>query len=393
MVGGMARPQKQASKAVSQNVLPKRSSVRGAVSAGRKKAVPVAALFRQLSTPPSSSDLYLWCDYVEVRCLTHPDKRFSRQNLIECLAELDAFSMRDGEDDEVADYDGDDGDYEGEAVDELGQFAERDPIGQDIRDPIPTTDRRESKVSSIFAQLGVRAAVFDNGYPFALDDGLQELRLMEARTGEHGLYLQLLLSASLRLIDPARRAELTDEFESISEKIFRGLMPAGWEVHQFGAKASTRYRGHLYNRLATLADDWRGYLRIKKAHLKTRNSGDGGLDLVAWHPLGADGRVGIPIAAAQCGCTAEEWSLKQLEASPSKLNIDVLHKWATYYFMPQDLLGVIDGQHDWQRRNDVASAIVIDRLRIMRLARQFDADLQYVNLTPAVLEARSYALA
>lgn len=367
--------------------------MRRATASKKGGSSPPAALFRQLSSPPTSSDLFLWCDYVEVRCLTHPDKRFSRQNLLECLAELDAFSMRDGEDDEVGDYDGEQGDYVDEADEELAQYEDNDLIHQDAQDPIPTTDRRESKVASIFAQLGVRAAVFEEGYPFSLDDGLQEISLLEARTGEHGLYLQLLLSASLRLINPQRRAELTSEFESISEKIFRGLMPAGWEVHQFGAKLSTRYRGHLYNRLVKLAGDWRGHLRIKRAHLKTRNSGDGGLDLVAWHPLGADGRVGIPIAAAQCGCTAEEWSLKQLEASPSKLNIDVLHKWATYYFMPQDLLGVIDGQHDWQRRNDVASAIVIDRLRIMRLARQFDADLQYAELTPAVAEARSYALA
>ncbi len=53
---------------------------------------------------------------------------------------------------------------------------------------------------------------------------------------------------------------------------------------------------------------------------------------------------------------------------------------------------VIDGQYDWQRRNDVASAIVIDRLRIMRLARQFHADDIYVHLTPAVQEARGYAV-
>lgn len=389
----MTKPQKLAPKTGSKGFAAKKPAMRRAIASKKGGSSPPAALFRQLSSPPTSSDLFLWCDYVEVRCLTHPDKRFSRQNLLECLAELDAFSMRDGEDDEVGDYDGEQGDYGEEADEELAQYEDNDLIHHDAQDPIPTTDRRESKVASIFAQLGVRAAVFEEGYPFSLDDGLQEICLLEARTGEHGLYLQLLLSASLRLINPQRRSELTSEFESISEKIFRGLMPTGWEVHQFGAKVSTRYRGHLYNRLVKLAGDWRGHLRIKRAHLKTRNSGDGGLDLVAWHPLGADGRVGIPIAAAQCGCTAEEWSLKQLEASPSKLNIDVLHKWATYYFMPQDLLGVIDGQHDWQRRNDVASAIVIDRLRIMRLARQFDADLQYAELTPAVAEARSYALA
>ncbi|MFS8375413.1 hypothetical protein EIQ27_19895 [Xanthomonas campestris pv. armoraciae] len=356
------------------------------------KARMGASLFKQLTIPPSSSDLYLWCDYVEVRCLTHPDKRFSRQNLIECLAELDGFSMRSGNEFDASDDEADETSLADDLDGGEGQLDGVADEDEDDEDPIPKSDRRESKVSSIFAQLGVRSSIFASSYPFTLDAGLQEICLAEPNTGGHGLYLQLLLSASLRLIEKSRRAELTEEFEVISEKIFRGLMPAGWEVHQFGAKAAVRYRGHLFTRLSKLADDWRGHLRIKRAHLKTTNSGDGGLDLVAWHPLGSDGREGIPIAAAQCGCTAEEWSLKQLEASPSKLSIDVLHRWATYYFMPQDLVGVIDGQLDWQRRNDVARAIVIDRLRIVRLAREFDADQTYVNLTPVVQEAKSYAV-
>lgn len=355
-----------------------------------KKVVVKEELFQALSIPPKSSDLYLWCDYVEIRCLVHPDKKFSRQNLLEILAELDAFAIRQDVDEELSEGDFD----ESEEISE-DQDAVDDEIDEDeefFEDVMPITDRRESKVSSIYLQLGVRAKLFGEQYPFRLDDGLQEVGLRELSLGGRCLYLQLLLSASLRLISKARRGELTNEFESISEDIFRGLMPNGWEVHPFGAKASLRYKGHLFERLKSLAKDWRGDLRIKKEHLKTRNSGDGGLDLVAWHPLGEDGRVGLPIAAAQCGCTAEEWSLKQLEASPSKLAIDVLHHWATYYFMPQDLVGIIDGQYDWQRRNDLARAIVIDRLRIVRLASQFGVDGKYLVLSPAVEEAMAYAL-
>jgi hypothetical protein len=105
--------------------------------------------------------------------------------------------------------------------------------------------------------------------------------------------------------------------------------------------------------------------------------------------LGADERIGIPIAAAQCGCSAEEWSLKSLEASPSVLNskIQVHHPWATYYFMPQDLATSQDGMNDWQRRDKLTQSIVVDRLRILRLSREYDITSKYPKPSKQVVEA------
>ena len=42
-----------------------------------------------LTATPSAPKyhLYRWCDYVELRCLTHKDKRFSRDNLQESMLE------------------------------------------------------------------------------------------------------------------------------------------------------------------------------------------------------------------------------------------------------------------------------------------------------------------
>ncbi|MFA1289663.1 hypothetical protein ACDJ03_18270 [Xanthomonas axonopodis pv. nakataecorchori] len=335
-------------------------------------------LFKLLSHPPSSSDAYLWCDYVEIRCIVHPDKRFSRGNLIECVSELQAMEMNASVDEDADDD---------EEVDGSGLQPPADDDGE-----IPVDDKREAWAAALFNQLDARAKLFGDSYPFQLVGSGQELVFTPATNGGVGLYLQLLLSASLRLISNTRRMELTEAFESIAEQIFRGLMPSGWEVHPFGAKASRRYKGHLFTRLTKLAQDWRGDLRLKKRHFKTRNAGDGGLDLVAWHPLGGDGRVGLPLAAAQCGCSAEEWSLKQLEASPAKLNLTVQHPWATYYFMPQDLVDVLDDGLDWQRRSDIAMAIVIDRLRIIRLIVEFGKESDYISLSPAVQEACNYAL-
>ena len=59
-----------------------------------------------------------------------------------------------------------------------------------------------------------------------------------------------------------------------------------------------------------------------------------------------------------------------LEASPARLgaHMHTLHKWDTYYFMPLDLSIVVDGKMDWETLSDFGTAIVIDRLRFIRLA-------------------------
>jgi len=340
-------------------------------------------ILQNLHTMPKSSDAYLWCDYVELRCLAHSDHRFSRGDLLELFDESgdDAPQLIGGADD----------DLNGDADDGFPEDADdhEDAVEADDDDPLPASDRHEAKAADIFKNIAYRASIFGEAYPFCLDVASQEISLRAFAEPSRKLYLQLLLSASLRLVPKTRRHELTEPFEKLSTRIFSCLMPQGWEVHQFGAKGVARYKGHLYSRLVKLAEDLRGTLEVKKHHFKTRNAGDGGLDIVAWHPMGGDTRAGIPIALAQCGCTAEEWSLKSLEASPSVLgaNLTTLHPWATYYFMPQDLVDGRDGQQDWQRRPSLTKCVVIDRIRLIRLAHQYGVAEQCATASERVAEA------
>ena len=347
-------------------------------------------ILQNLDGRPKSSDVYLWCDYIEVRCLAHPDHKFSRGNLLEMVEETAGLTTAGTDlDDEEPDEDNiDDADTES-----AGELNAGDPMeGRSLT----VNDRYEAKVADYFNNLAYRASMFGEAYPFELDASKQELRVRDdINLPLRMLYLQLLLSATLRLVPKARRHELTEPFEALCTKIFSCLMPTGWEVHRFGAKGSTRYRGHLFTRLKKLADDLRGRLEVEKRHFKTNNAGDGGLDIVAWHPLGGDTRVGIPIALAQCGCTAEEWTLKSLEASPSVLgsNLKTQADWATYYFMPQDL---VDGQgerQDWQRRPSLTKCIVIDRMRLVRLAGVYDIVAECANAPDQVQEASQLAIA
>lgn len=384
-------------KASGKKAAPKKE-VGAVTKVAAKKAVVKKAVKKKVAEPildslyllPKASDVYLWCDYIELRCLVHPDKQFSRQDLIEVIDESRSAGVE--QDEAVAD----DSEFdEDEEADEVEDAAEDDGDGDDDADAMPANDKKEARAADLFSSIDARMALFGTAYPFELSDAGHRLVLKADFNEEQSLYLQLLLSSSLKFVPKTRRKELTGPFEGLSAKIFRGLMPAGWEVHQFGAANSTRYHGHLFTRMEALAQDWRANHILKREDYKATNAGDGGLDLVAWHPLGDDGRVGIPIAAAQCGCAATEWQLKPLEASPATLNTKlwVQHPWATYYFMPQDLLKPQDAGSGWQRRDKLVQSIVIDRLRIVRLARQFGITADYAAPSVAVTEAAAMALA
>jgi hypothetical protein len=362
-----------------------------AKKAAKKVAIKkIEALFKKEMARPTASDLYYWCDYIELKCLVDPDHKYSRGRVLELL-------------DDSAQLYGDvtDADNNAQAKDEviLGGDDEEEldeeaflPIGGLVSSTPPSL-QKESRVAGWFANFEYRAAIFGDNYPFELSADSQELSLRDITPKGRQLYLQLLLSSSLRLIPATRWDELTEPFEEISEQIFAKLMPSGWKVHRFGAKGATRYKGLLFSKLQKLAKDLRAPLQLKKEHFKTGNSGDGGLDLVAWHPLG-DARIGIPIALAQCGCTAEEWSKKSLEAAPDALwsHMPAHHRWATYYFMPHDLVVSSGSKQDWQRRPKITACIVIDRLRLMNLAGEYNIIDSCASTPQLITEATGLAL-
>lgn len=351
-----------------------------------KKSKTAEPILDKAMSRPTGSDLYIWCDYIELLCLVDKDRRLSRGRVLELL---DDTAQMHGErtdadvvnpPDVMADADVDDDDDD-------------DP---DAFDGVPpgvghVGTRNEMRVAGWFANLAFRIKLFGDAYPFKLSDDGKELEALPVDTPPRLLYVQMLMSASLRLVPKPRRDELTESFEETSHEIFKQLMPLGWEVHRFGAKGANRYQGLLYDKLVALSKDLRGTFMLKRRDYKPNDRGDGGLDLVAWHPMGDDVREGLPIALAQCGCTSDgdAWSMKSLEASPSKLagKLHVFHPWATYYFMPHDLTEAVGAQIDWQQKAKLTSTIVIDRSRLIGLAKLYGSVDRCATAKVTVTEA------
>ena len=281
-----------------------------------------------LEVPPDTGDPYLWADFAELRTLVHPDRCYSRGDLVGLAKRVEATAAN-------------------------RRF-----------DP-------ETRWRDLISFAAVRRREFgDDTYPFAVsaDQDTLELRAAPSTPQQHS-YLHLLMASLLRHIDAVReRNELARYFEGLSLEVFRHLMPQGAEVHATGAGrgAGARYRGTLLAKMTAMAKDIRAGVNFQARDFKRNDNGDGGIDLVAWHPM-ADARKGIPAALAQCGCSKEDWRFKQLETSHTKLGwkMPIMHPWASYYFLPLDFRHADGG---WANEGDLGGAIIVDRLRLLRIA-------------------------
>lgn len=291
------------------------------------------------------NDEFFWADFIEIRAIVHPDKRFNR-------GELDSV----------------------------------------MRNQAETFTREQSQAKWRLAIDFViqRQVIFGDSYPFKVSEDLDEIIVLnqdlnELNPNQH-MYLSLLLCANIKYVPRDRRAEITRSFEVISLPIFSSLMPKGTHVipNWAGGGEDARYKGSLFEKYRSIANDIRcTTVGIKERDFKPGDHGDGGLDIIAWHPMG-DERDAIPIAFVQCGCSQKEWVAKQLEASYAKLGskLPVTHPWATYYFLPQDLRWM-DG--DWAYKADIGNAVFVDRLRLINLARENDI-INELPLQPYVVE-------
>lgn len=366
-------------------VTPAKKAKAGKAKAAKPKEVkPI--LEREMSRP-TGTDLYIWCDFIELRCLVDKDRKMSRGRLLEILDDTAQMYGEQTDADVVnpADAGGTAAVIEAEDDDDDDAGAGTGHLGT----------RNEVRVAGWFANLAFRAKTFGAAYPFQLSPDGQELEALPVDTKLRELYVQMLMSASLRLVPKDRRDELTESFEATSHHIFQQLMPKGWEVHRFGAKGGSRYQGLLFDKLLALCNDLRGKLLLEITDFKDNDRGDGGLDLVAWHPMAGDEREGLPVALAQCGCTAEAdaWSKKSLEASPARLrpHVHLLHPWSAYYFMPHDLTQASGTTVGWQHKANLTETIVIDRSRLIRLATLYDTVDACVTAQASVTEAIALA--
>lgn len=285
-------------------------------------------MLERLDVPPAGSDSFIWTDYVELRALIHPDGCFSR-------GDLAGIERRN-----------------------------RDLTGHGF-----SVEERWRQLADF---AGIRKLEFNHSYPFEVTDDEDTIVFNFDGSQQQQNYVALLIASCMRNIENTRKAEVARIFEKTCFHIFAKLMPVGSEVRATWANGGIEapYAGTLFEKMKAIAEDIRCAPNFKERDFRTNDRGDGGIDLISWHPM-TDKRKGMPIAFAQCGCSKDDWVFKQLEASPSKhdSHLPVMHPWATYYFLPIDLRHS-DGC--WACESDIGKAIIVDRLRMLRLLEQYN---------------------
>ena len=293
-------------------------------------------LLTGLDKVPRHAYPFLWAVYVELLCLCGQNGFVSKGN-------IDAITQEAG-------------DVQSDSVEALIGDME----SEDLDDSV------SQRWADIHARLTARSKQYQDCWPFVLEPGVLRSRFDGSNPG-HRLYAALLIASSLRLCTKKRAQEVTDAFEEISYHWLRGSLNDLWEVRPFGAhqKLPNAYQGSLLEKLKALAKDIRARLQKEDADYDPRNTGDGGIDLVAWFNMG-DQRGNMPVIFGQCACSPTDWEDKQLDVTPAAIegHLAPHHPGAAYCFVPHDLSA---NDSRWDRSEHVKRTVLIDRLRFLKL--------------------------
>ncbi|WP_124640958.1 hypothetical protein [Aquitalea sp. FJL05] len=301
-----------------------------------------ADILRGLDRTPSQNAVDIWADYVEMRCILHPDGYFT----IDTTQEAE---------EESADYSAGGGLVPAQEIDSA----------------------LSAKWGDLNRQLRRRQSLFGDQYPFESMEDVDGIQLKDGWEG-CGWYLFQLLASSLQYIPNARRNDVTHAFELVSFLIFKSLHAIDAEVHGFWANGGGRYAlPTLPDKLTRLARDIRATPIFDKwKDFRPNDRGDGGIDLVAWHGM-HDLRDRVPVAIGQCGCSVTEWSSKPAEIGREKIS-PLLHipaEWHRYFFSPLCFTGGNKGKWCEGKEADIAGVVFVDRFRIVKRAESLGIQL------------------
>ena len=292
------------------------------------------ALLNGLAKVPRHAYSFLWTDYVELLCLCSLNKLISKGN-------IDATTQEAG-------------DVQVDSVDQ--------PINDDQSEDLD--DRISRRWADIHARLVARSKQYTD-WPFVLEKNVLRSRFNEHNT-RHRLYLALLVASSLRLCEEGRAGEVTSAFEEISYHWLRHSLNDLWEVRPFGAHQTlpAAYTGTLLVKLKALAEDIQARMQKSDEQYDPKNTGDGGIDLVAWLKMG-DHRGNMPVIFGQCACSPTDWEDKQLDVTPAatEAHLSPHHPGAAYCFVPHDLSA---NDKLWDRSEHVKRTVLVDRRRLFK---------------------------
>jgi hypothetical protein len=298
--------------------------------------------FFLLEKAPSRGDIHLWADYAELCCLSDPDRQFSKADLLGYIRKRRDFRM---------------------GFEDIGG---EDSEDETVESEAPSDVRAATRAEDLFKHLEYRIGAFKEFYPFYVSHNGDILYRRKRLNAKQKLYIFFLLAANTRNISSKRhRNQFTNAFETACVVALKAYSPAA-QVHLFGTNSlkEGRYKiALLIDRIKLLAGDIRDDF-IGKAD-GYNNTGDNGLDIVAWIPF-KDKARGQLLVFGQCACSYEEWADKQAASS-------FMHWGSTLRFMvpPSNVMFMPfcyrSNLGEWYKEDKIDQTILLDRLRLLKL--------------------------
>jgi hypothetical protein len=304
-------------------------------------------LFDELFRLPGSPQLHRWADWAELLCFTSASGSLSLPEFAFAIAGRSDYIPSEISDD----------------IEPEEKLRKEDLVRGLVAAQI--TDKAMDKAVQVFEYLGARCQAYGETYPFALDDDGLGVELRETSLSR-SVYLFLLACASLRYVaEKAVATQLTSRYELLCLEVVRRSLPNGAEVHLFGknsADTTSRYVGKVTEKITQLADDLGEIPRFDEDDFEQNDSGDNGLDIVAWVSLG-DQLNGRFVIFGQCACTPQ-WVTKQHSSSYDTWSsvMSLMVRPVNTCFIPFDFR---KPSGKWYSRHQIHRSVLFDRRRIL----------------------------
>lgn len=194
-------------------------------------------------------------------------------------------------------------------------------------------------------------------------------------------YLTLLLCASQQFFNKSGSSIYTSYFEEIGFYVLKQLFTNPWQIKKCGAAASGihAYTGTVKEKITALCHDMGMGDDGLNPYWQPAQSGDGGIDLVAFLPF-ADGYGYISAAFGQCACTNQLSQIenKALESSHAKLRAKI-----NFQALPLNLLfSPVELSEPTRKTKFILSgcdAAIIDRSRLLEHMDNFTLSPEIIS--------------
>ena len=240
----------------------------------------------------------------------------------------------------------------------------------------PTKDDDDDFVD-LFSLFESRAGWYGDAYPFDVDYDDKQLNLKSNLTELNKLYIFFVMcTRNEKIIYNGNILE--SDFEHVSTLALKKYLPSHASVYHFGKSSyqEDRYFGKLTEKISLLAEDIKCETAYDASDFSVNDTGDGGLDVVAWVPFPGDhdNYMHIQVFLGQCAI-GKKWKDKHHDVEKMKSNIH----------FPLGTVSMMYVSHDLRKDNGKfkksasRAHLLFDRLRLMKLVGRDEQLMQIIR--------------